>query len=207
MVLYGYKGADADAEQLALTEQLFDAALEELGVVARGQPSLIAGISTWSPPRFLAWPKGFRLGSGLTWRLPGRWLVGFSLLLLASAPGILLAVIGGISWLVALWLLLRYLIAGWLPAGGSHPIWLFFRTLIVVDGHAGSHSLSSALLFGLVLGWRLLLEVGVRCRGFGRFTMAACSLWPWLTYFGWVSLLGKMMFLVLGWWGCRGRPC
>ena len=38
VVLYGYQGADSDAEQLALTEQLFDAALGELGVVARGQP-------------------------------------------------------------------------------------------------------------------------------------------------------------------------
>ena len=26
VVLYGYQGADSDAEQLALTEQLFDAA-------------------------------------------------------------------------------------------------------------------------------------------------------------------------------------
>ena len=34
VVLYGYQGADADSEQLALTEQLFDAALGELGVVA-----------------------------------------------------------------------------------------------------------------------------------------------------------------------------
>ena len=38
VVLYGYQGADADAEQLALTEQLFDAALGELGVVAWGSP-------------------------------------------------------------------------------------------------------------------------------------------------------------------------
>ena len=36
VVLYGYQGADDDAEQLALTEQLFDAALGELSVVARG---------------------------------------------------------------------------------------------------------------------------------------------------------------------------
>ena len=42
VVLYGYQGADSDAEQLALTEQLFDA-LGELGVVARGQPCLIVG--------------------------------------------------------------------------------------------------------------------------------------------------------------------
>ena len=32
VVLYGYQGADLDAEQLALTEQLFDAAFGELGV-------------------------------------------------------------------------------------------------------------------------------------------------------------------------------
>ena len=43
VVLYGYQGADTDAEQLALTEQLFDAAFGELGVVARGQPCLLVG--------------------------------------------------------------------------------------------------------------------------------------------------------------------
>ena len=43
VVLYGYQGADADAEQLAFTERLFDAALAELAVVARGSPCLIAG--------------------------------------------------------------------------------------------------------------------------------------------------------------------
>ena len=41
VVLYGFQGADFDAEQLSLTEQLFDAALGELCVVARGQPCLI----------------------------------------------------------------------------------------------------------------------------------------------------------------------
>ena len=35
VVLHGYQGADTDAEQLALIEQLFDAALGELCVVAR----------------------------------------------------------------------------------------------------------------------------------------------------------------------------
>ena len=42
-VLYGYQGADADAEQLALTDQLFDAALGELHAVAAGQPCLLVG--------------------------------------------------------------------------------------------------------------------------------------------------------------------
>ena len=44
-VLCGYQGADCDSEQLALTEQLFDAALGKLAVVARGQPCLIVGDS------------------------------------------------------------------------------------------------------------------------------------------------------------------
>ena len=43
VVLYGYQGAATDPEQLALTDQLFDAALAELSVVARGQPCLMVG--------------------------------------------------------------------------------------------------------------------------------------------------------------------
>ena len=43
VVLYGYHGADADPEQLALTRQLFCAALGELDVVARRQPCLLVG--------------------------------------------------------------------------------------------------------------------------------------------------------------------
>ena len=35
-VLYGFRAADSDAEELALTDQLFDAASSELSVVARG---------------------------------------------------------------------------------------------------------------------------------------------------------------------------
>ena len=42
VVLYGYQGADADPEQLALTDHLFDAALGELSVVAGGA-ALYAG--------------------------------------------------------------------------------------------------------------------------------------------------------------------
>ena len=43
VVLYGFQGADSDAEQLVLTEQLFDAVLGELNVVARGQPCMFVG--------------------------------------------------------------------------------------------------------------------------------------------------------------------
>ena len=43
VVLYGYQGADASAEQLQLADQLVDAASSELAVVARGQPCLVVG--------------------------------------------------------------------------------------------------------------------------------------------------------------------
>ena len=73
VVLYGYQGAHADAE-LALTEQLFDAALAELAVVARGQPRLIAGDFNVEPTKIpylskrdLGWALGW-LGSRLVCR-------------------------------------------------------------------------------------------------------------------------------------------
>ena len=50
-VPYGCQGADSDAEQLALTEQLFDAASGGLGVVARGQPCLIVGVFNVEPTK------------------------------------------------------------------------------------------------------------------------------------------------------------
>ena len=69
MVLYGYQGADTDAEQLALIEQLFDAALAELAVVARGSPCLLAGDFNVEPTKIPCLVKGSRLGSGLIWML------------------------------------------------------------------------------------------------------------------------------------------
>ena len=71
VVLNGYQGADHDPEQLALTEQFFDAALGALGVVARGQSCLLVGDFNVEPTKSLAWQKGFWLGSGLTLRSLG----------------------------------------------------------------------------------------------------------------------------------------
>ena len=51
VVLYGHQGADTGAEQLALTEQLFDAALGELAVVARDSPCLLAGEHNAEPTK------------------------------------------------------------------------------------------------------------------------------------------------------------
>ena len=58
VVLYGYQGTDTDAEQLALTEQLFDAALGELSAVARGQPCLLVGDLNVEPTKIPCLAKG-----------------------------------------------------------------------------------------------------------------------------------------------------
>ena len=62
VVLYGYQGADTDAGQLALTEQLFDAALGELGVVARGQPCVLVGDFNVEPTNIPCLAKGISAG-------------------------------------------------------------------------------------------------------------------------------------------------
>ena len=62
VVLYGFQGADSDAEQLSLTEQLFDAALGELSVVARGQPCLLVGDFNVEPNKIPCLAKGISAG-------------------------------------------------------------------------------------------------------------------------------------------------
>ena len=61
-VLYGYQGADADPEQLSLTDQLFDAALGELHVVAAGQPCLLVGDFNVEPTKIPCLAKGISAG-------------------------------------------------------------------------------------------------------------------------------------------------
>ena len=62
VVLYGFQGADSDAEQLSLTEQLFDAALGELSVVSRGQPCLLVGDFNVEPTKIPCLAKGISAG-------------------------------------------------------------------------------------------------------------------------------------------------
>ena len=70
-VLYGYQGADTDAEQLALTDQLFDAALGEVSIVARGQPCLLVGDFNLEPTKILCLAKG--ISAGLWVDLEASW--------------------------------------------------------------------------------------------------------------------------------------
>ena len=52
------KGADTDADQLSLTDQLFDAALGELHAVALGQPCLLVGDFNVEPTKIPCLAKG-----------------------------------------------------------------------------------------------------------------------------------------------------
>ena len=62
MVLHGYQGADTVAEQLALTDQLCDAAFGELGVVAGEQPCLLDGDFNVEPTKIPCLAKGISAG-------------------------------------------------------------------------------------------------------------------------------------------------
>ena len=73
VVLYGSQGADTDAEQLALTDQLFDAALGELSVVARRQPCMLAGDFNVEPTKIPCLAKG--ISAGLWVDLEVSWAV------------------------------------------------------------------------------------------------------------------------------------
>ena len=77
VVLYGFQGADSDSEQLSLTEQLFDAALSELSVVARGQPCLIVGDFNVEPTKIPCLAKG--ISAGLWVDLEEAWAVAAGL--------------------------------------------------------------------------------------------------------------------------------
>ena len=89
--------AAVDAEQLVLTEQLFDAALGELSVVGRGQPCMLVGDFDVEPTKIPCLPKG--ISAGLWVDLESAWAL---VLLLVSVTGILLVVVAGILWLVAI---------------------------------------------------------------------------------------------------------
>ena len=68
-MLCGYQGADR--EKLALTDQLLDAALLELSVVAREQPCLVVGDFNVEPTKIPCLAKG--ISAGLWVDLEAAW--------------------------------------------------------------------------------------------------------------------------------------
>ena len=71
VVLYGYQGADGDVERLSLTDQLLDATLGELRVVAIDQPCLIVGDFNVEPTKIPCLSKG--ISAGLWVDLESSW--------------------------------------------------------------------------------------------------------------------------------------
>ena len=126
VVLYGFQGADVDAEQLALTEQLFDAVLAELAVVARGSPCLLAGDFNVEPTKIPCLTKGISAG---------LWVDLDAALSAAGEkqPGVTCKR----SWVSTGGNRGGFL--GWLPAccGWLQPILLSVHLLMVIGGLAG----------------------------------------------------------------------
>ena len=60
-LVYGYQGAEEDADQLQLTDKLLQAVLAEAQVVCIGQPMLIAGDLNADPAVIPCLAKAFRL--------------------------------------------------------------------------------------------------------------------------------------------------
>ena len=194
VVLYGYQGADADPEQLALANHLFDAALGELGVVARGQPCMLVGDFNVEPTKNpLLGKRDFGLGSGLISRFLGRWPLVGSLHPPASGIGVLVVVLVVILWLGALLLLPLCCLARFRLIGGFSLI-LLFRTLFDYD--RWSCRVTQPVRFSPLwpASWLpAVTRVGglslLRSRGFGRCMMIVCSSCLGRMVFFWLSLL------------------
>ena len=109
LFLYGYQGADTDSEQQALTNQLFDAALGELHVVASGQPCLLVGDFNVEATKIPCLAKGISAGLWVDFGEAWLLLLVYNLLLLVSVAGQQLVVIVGILFLAVLLLLVSFL--------------------------------------------------------------------------------------------------
>ena len=131
VVLYGYQGADSDLEQRALTDQLFDAALGELSVVARGQPCMLVGDFNVEPTKIPCLAKGISAG---LWVDPGLWLLVNSLFLPVCVSGVLVVVLVVISWLGAFLLLPLFCLARFSRTGGLPLILLLGPLLTMAVG-------------------------------------------------------------------------
>ena len=164
VVLYGYQGADTDAEQLAITEQWFDAALGEWSVVAGGQPGLIVGDCNVEPTTIPCLTKG--ISAGLWVDLEEAWssAAGFQSVPIVNGTGILLVVVAGILWSVALLLLLLFSPVRFRLIGGLLVILLLGLSSTAVGGIVRLLSLCNGLPFGLPPGCLLLIKEGVPSR-------------------------------------------
>ena len=189
VVLYGYQGADADPEQLAMTEQLFDAALGEFSVVAREQLCLLVGDFNVEPTKIPCLAK--EISAGLWVDLEEAWALATG-----RQPASAWGSSGGHS---------RDFMVG-CPLAAAAAV---LSCTVQTDRWIAPH-LAVGTLFGegrwscrvsqpvrrtplWPASWLLLIRVGVYvCRGsegFGRNMMIAYS-----------SCLGRMLFFQMSLW-------
>ena len=177
-------------QRLALTDQLLDAALGELGAVAREQPCLLVGDFNVEPTKIPCLAKGIM--AGLWVDLEASW---------ASASGRVPGFTCRQDWVSSLGsrrdLMVVSLDVGFCRIGGLCLILLFVRVLIQC----------SVRLCGQHLGYRYLIRVGgqrlLRFRGFGIYMMIGYSLCLGMVLWTWIVLWIMGMSLALGWFGPR----
>ena len=201
VVLYGYQGADGDAERLSLTDQLFDAALGELRVVALDQPCLIVGDFNVEPTKIPCLAKG--ISAGLWVDIEGSWALATG-----KQPSSTCmrewGSVGGTR---------RDFMVG-CPLLASAVLNCAFQSDRWIAPHLAVRAFFDYsrwscwfvfLLFGLPFGCLLLIRVGglsrLRFVGSGRFMMIVCSLCPNVMLFFWMRAWKLVMFLRLGWFG------
>ena len=178
VVLYKYQGTDTDSEQLALTEQLFDAALGEVAVVARGSPCLLAGEFNEGPNKIPCLSKG--IWAGFWVDLDAAW---------STARGQLPAVTCKRSWISTGGNRRDFLVGCPLAAAAVLSCsvcagrWLqpHFAVSASFDCSRWSCRVIQLVPSDLLLGCMLFIRVGtpslLGSRWSGRFMMTSCVSW------------------------------
>ena len=206
VVLYGYQGADTDAEQLALTEQLFDAALGELEVAALDQPCLIVGDFNVEPTKIPCLTKG--ISAGLWVDLESAWALacgrqptatckrtwgptaGHRRDFMVGCP-LVAAAVASCSVQRDRWIVPHLAVRTYFECAR----WTCKVTQPVRRVHP----------FGLLLGYLPWTKAEVpslpRFRGSGRFMMIGCSSCLGMMLSPWMRRWMQVMFRVLGWCG------
>ena len=156
LLFYGYQGAEEEADQLQLTDKLLQTVLAEAQVVCVGQPMLIAGDLNADPAVISCLAKGisagryvdlalsYSLGAGLTLDATCRFSreegTGFRRDSFIGCPVLLLHLMLVMSLIGGLLLIFQFLLAFVLMLG-----WLTLLALLY------------ASLFGLLVGWTLMI--------------------------------------------------
>ena len=156
VVLYVIRGTASDPGQLALTDQLFDAALAELSVVARVSiPCMLVGDFNVEPTKIPCLAKG--ISAGLWVDLEGCWALatGRQPSSTCMREWVLVVVFVVILWLGALFLLLLYCLARFRLTGGLRLVLLFGPSLTMSVGLVVLLSRFDFLLSGLPLGYKV----------------------------------------------------